>query len=80
MKIYYKDLILINAMLREHNLRYRVRYQDHEIAGLEPPGPCCRTRKQQEQTAKLIEDYYKAQQIRVIFSQDFLYFTLEDPG
>lgn len=78
MKIHYKDLILINAMLREHNLRYRVSYQDNEIAGLEPPGACCRTQEQQEQTAKLIEEYYQAQQLRVVFSKDFLYYTLQD--
>ena len=43
MTIAYQDIILLNAVLRARNLRYRVSWQDASTACIEPPGECCLT-------------------------------------
>lgn len=76
MDIQYQDLIEINASLRQHHIRYRVRYKNESTACLEPPGACCCTPEQQRGAFRLIGEYYHSRGIQVIFSEDSLYFSL----
>lgn len=77
MQISYQDLIYINAGLRAHHIRYRVRYKNETTACLEPPGECCCTPEQRRSAVELIREYYQGRGVQVAFSEDRLYFTLK---
>ena len=77
MTIDYQDLILINAVLQEKGLRYRVSYKNNSVACINPPGECCQTPEQSQLTLQVIEGYYQKKNIHVVFSEYSLFFSLQ---
>ena len=69
MKIEFADLVLLNDELKKLNSRYHID---------ESPGECCLTQDMKEQTMMCIQEYYRGKNAQVIFSEDFLYFYVED--
>ena len=78
MKIELAELVLLNDELKKLNSRYHIDYKNETTACIESPGECCLTQDMKEQTMMCIQEYYRGKNARVIFSEDFLYFYLED--
>ncbi len=77
MKIDFADIALLNAELKERNLRYRLHYKNEHVVCLEPPGACCLTEDLKRNVMEYIREYYRKKQISVRFFGDDLYFTCE---
>lgn len=78
MEIQYQDLILLNAALQEKGLRCHVRYKNNQIACIEFPGECCFTEELKTGVLACIEEFYRQKKMRVTFSEDALYFQVEE--
>ncbi|HJD23336.1 MAG TPA: hypothetical protein H9694_04235 [Firmicutes bacterium] len=78
LKIEFSDIVLLNAELKKYKSRYHIKYINEKTACIEPPGECCLTENMKRQTKQCIERYYTEKNAEVVFSDDFLYFHLED--
>lgn len=78
MKIEFADIVLLNHELKNQGTRYHVEYKDEDTGCIEPPGECCLTESMKKRAKECITEYYREKGEQVMFSDDFLYFSIRE--